>query len=59
MISLTGDSGSGKTTLGKVLLRAVLGGSRAVASGKFQVAVALEPPTLCEFESDHLVADPE
>ena len=40
-------------------LRAVFGGSRAVASGKSQVAVALEPPTLCEFEPDHLVADPE
>jgi ABC-type glutathione transport system ATPase component len=59
VISLTGDSGSGKTTLGKVLLRAVLGGSRAVASGKSQVAVALEPPTLREFEPGHLVADPE
>ena len=40
-------------------LRAVFGGSRAVASGKSQVAVALEPPTLHEFEPDHLVADPE
>jgi peptide/nickel transport system ATP-binding protein len=40
-------------------LRAVLGGGRAVASGKSQVAVALEPPTLHEFEPDHLVADPE
>jgi ABC-type oligopeptide transport system ATPase subunit len=40
-------------------LRAVFGGSRAVASGKSQVAVALEPPTLREFEPDHLVADPE
>ena len=40
-------------------LRAVLGGARAVASGKSQVAVALEPPTLREFEPDHLVADPE
>ena len=39
-------------------LRAVLGG-RAVASGKSQVAVALEPPALHEFEPDHLVADPE
>jgi ABC-type microcin C transport system duplicated ATPase subunit YejF len=39
-------------------LRAVLGGARAVASGKSQVAVALEPPTLREFEPDHLVADP-
>ena len=33
--------------------------ARAVASGKSQVAVALEPPTLREFEPDHLVADPE
>jgi len=40
-------------------LRAVFGGSRAVASGKSQVAVALEPPTLHEYEPDHLVADPE
>jgi ABC-type oligopeptide transport system ATPase subunit len=40
-------------------LRAVFGGGRAVASGKSQVAVALEPPTLHEFEPDHLVADPE
>jgi ABC-type oligopeptide transport system ATPase subunit len=40
-------------------LRAVFGGARAVASGKSQVAVALEPPTLREFEPDHLVADPE
>ncbi len=40
-------------------LRAVFGGSRAVASGKSQVAVALEPPALHEFEPDHLVADPE
>ncbi len=40
-------------------LRAVLGGGRAVASGKSQVAVALEPPALHEFEPDHLVADPE
>ena len=40
-------------------LRAVFGGTRAVASGKSQVAVALEPPTLREFEPDHLVADPE
>jgi ABC-type microcin C transport system duplicated ATPase subunit YejF len=39
--------------------RAVFGGGRAVASGKSQVAVALEPPTLHEFEPDHLVADPE
>jgi peptide/nickel transport system ATP-binding protein len=39
--------------------RAVFGGSRAVASGKSQVAVALEPPTLHEFEPDHLVAEPE
>jgi ABC-type microcin C transport system duplicated ATPase subunit YejF len=40
-------------------LRAVFGGGRAVSSGKSQVAVALEPPTLHEFEPDHLVADPE
>jgi ABC-type glutathione transport system ATPase component len=40
-------------------LRAMLGGTRAVVSGKSQVAVALEPPTLREFEPDHLVADPE
>jgi ABC-type oligopeptide transport system ATPase subunit len=40
-------------------LRAVLGGGRAVTSGKSQVAVALEPPALHEFEPDHLVADPE
>jgi len=40
-------------------LRAVLGGGRAVASGRSQVAVALEPPPLHEFEPDHLVADPE
>ncbi len=40
-------------------LRAVFGGSRAVASGKSQVAVALEPPALHEFEPDHLVAEPE
>jgi ABC-type oligopeptide transport system ATPase subunit len=40
-------------------LRAVFGGGRAVASGKSQVAVALEPPTLRECEPDHLVADPE
>ncbi len=40
-------------------LRAVIGGGRAVASGKSQVAVALEPPALHEFEPDHLVADPE
>jgi ABC-type microcin C transport system duplicated ATPase subunit YejF len=40
-------------------LRAVFGGTRAVASGKSQVAVALEPPTLREYEPDHLVADPE
>ncbi|HEY6493168.1 MAG TPA: ATP-binding cassette domain-containing protein [Trebonia sp.] len=40
-------------------LRAVFGGGRAVASGKSQVAVALEPPALHEFEPDHLVADPE
>jgi ABC-type oligopeptide transport system ATPase subunit len=40
-------------------LRAVFGGGRAVSSGKSQVALALEPPTLHEFEPDHLVADPE
>jgi hypothetical protein len=40
-------------------LRAVFGGGRAVASGKSQVAVALEPPALQEFEPDHLVAEPE
>ena len=40
-------------------LRAVLGGRRAVASGKSQVAVALEPPALRECEPDHLVAEPE
>jgi ABC-type microcin C transport system duplicated ATPase subunit YejF len=40
-------------------LRAVLAPSRAVASGKSQVAVALEPPALREFEPDHLVAEPE
>jgi ABC-type oligopeptide transport system ATPase subunit len=40
-------------------LRAVLGGGRAVASGRSQVALALEPPVLREFEPDHLVADPE
>ena len=40
-------------------LRAVFGGGRAVASGKSQVAVALEPPVLSEFEPDHLVAEPE
>jgi ABC-type dipeptide/oligopeptide/nickel transport system ATPase component len=40
-------------------LRAVFGGTRAVASGKSQVALALEPPALRQFEPDHLVADPE
>ena len=40
-------------------LRAVFGTNRAVASGKSHVSVALEPPTLHEFEPDHLVADPE
>jgi ABC-type oligopeptide transport system ATPase subunit len=40
-------------------LRAVFGGGRAVASGKSQVALALEPPVLHEFEPDHLVAEPE
>jgi len=39
--------------------RAVLGGTRAVASGRSQVAVALEPPALHEFEPGHLVAEPE
>jgi len=39
--------------------RAVFGGSRAVASGRSQVAVALEPPALHEFEPGHLVAEPE
>src|SRR5580692_7065247 len=37
----------------------VLVGGRPVASGKSQVAVALEPPALNEFEPDHLVAEPE
>ena len=40
-------------------LRAVFGGGRAVASGKSQVAVALEPPALHEFEPGRLVAEPE
>jgi ABC-type oligopeptide transport system ATPase subunit len=40
-------------------LRAVFGGSRAVVSGKSQVAVALEPSALRECEPDHLVAEPE
>ena len=40
-------------------LRAVFGAARAVASGRSQVSVALEPPPLREFEPDHLVADPE
>jgi ABC-type oligopeptide transport system ATPase subunit len=39
--------------------RAVFVGSRAVASGRSQVAVALEPPALRECEPDHLVAEPE
>jgi peptide/nickel transport system ATP-binding protein len=39
--------------------RAVFGGGRAVANGKSQVAVALDPPALHEFEPDHLVAEPE
>jgi len=39
--------------------RAVFGGTRAVASGRSQVAVALEPPVLHEFEPGHLVAEPE
>ena len=40
-------------------LRAVFGGGRAVASGKSQVAVVLEPSALHEFEPDHPVAEPE
>jgi hypothetical protein len=40
-------------------LCAVFGGTRAVTSGKSQLAASLEPPTLREFEPDHLVADPE
>jgi ABC-type oligopeptide transport system ATPase subunit len=40
-------------------LRAVFGGTRAVARGRSQVAVALEPPALHEFEPGHLVAEPE
>ena len=40
-------------------LRAIFSPTRAVASGKSQVALALEPPALHEFEPDHLVADPE
>ena len=40
-------------------LRAIFSPTRAVVSGKSQVAVALEPPALHEFEPDHLVADPE
>jgi ABC-type microcin C transport system duplicated ATPase subunit YejF len=40
-------------------LLAVFGGGRAVASGRSQVAVALEPPALHEFEPDHFVAEPE
>jgi ABC-type oligopeptide transport system ATPase subunit len=39
--------------------RAVFSASRAATSGKSQVAVALEPPALREFEPDHVVADPE
>jgi peptide/nickel transport system ATP-binding protein len=39
--------------------RAVFGTSRAASSGKSQIAVALEPPALHEFEPDHLVAEPE
>jgi ABC-type oligopeptide transport system ATPase subunit len=39
--------------------RAVFGGNWAVASGRSQVAVALEPPALNEFEPGHLVAEPE
>lgn len=40
-------------------LRAVFAPGRAAASGKSQVAVALEPPALHEFEPGHLVAAPE
>ncbi len=40
-------------------LRALLGGTRAVSSGRSSVAVSLEPPALTEFEPDHLVAEPE
>lgn len=40
-------------------LLAVFGGGRAVASGKSQVAVALEFAAPHESEPDHLVADPE
>jgi len=39
--------------------RAVFSASRAATSGKSQIAVALEPPALHEFEPDHLVAEPE
>lgn len=39
--------------------RAVFGTSRAASSGKSQIAVALEPPALHEFEPGHLVAEPE
>jgi len=39
--------------------RAVFSTSRAASSGKSQIAVALEPPALHEFEPDHLVAEPE
>lgn len=40
-------------------LRALLGGARAVSSGKSAVALSLEPPVLREFEPGHLVAVPE
>ena len=43
----------------QVVKRDLHGGGRAVATGKSQVAVALEPPALHEFEPDHLVAEPE
>ena len=39
--------------------RAVFSANRAATSGKSQVALALEPPALHEFEPDHLVAEPE
>ena len=40
-------------------LRSRLGGARAATTSKSSVAVALEPPSLHEFEPDHLVAEPE
>jgi hypothetical protein len=40
-------------------LRVMFGAGRAVASGKSQVVVALEPPALHEFEPGHLVPEPE